>query len=110
MKLLLGIALLLLAVQLSESACFFQRQNISVADKSQDSSVCIDTTDGSVHKVGESWNATNCMVCSCETGSYRCCERSPRTFVFPEDCVAVFDSETCQYRIHMKGNPSLDCS
>ncbi|XP_055518169.1 beta-microseminoprotein-like [Leucoraja erinacea] len=107
MKLLLGIALLLLAAQLSESACFFQLQSTSEPGKSK---VCIDTTDGSVHKVGDSWNATNCMVCWCENGSYRCCERSPRTFVYPEDCVAVFDNEACQYRTHAKGNPSLECS
>ncbi|XP_055518168.1 small serum protein 5-like [Leucoraja erinacea] len=107
MKLLLGIAVLFLAAQLSESACFVQTQSTIAPGESQESNVCIDETDGSVHEVGESWNATNCMVCWCSIGSYGCCDRALRPNVFPDDVVAVFDPEACVYRFHSRDDPSI---
>ncbi|XP_055518166.1 beta-microseminoprotein-like [Leucoraja erinacea] len=109
MKLLLGIALLFLAAQLSEPACFFNAQSTRAPGECEDCNVCIDETDESVHEVGESWNATNCMVCSCRIGSYRCCDRAMRPVMFPEDCVAVLDHEACVYRVHLRDDPSIEC-
>ncbi|XP_078284831.1 beta-microseminoprotein-like [Rhinoraja longicauda] len=77
--------------------------------KTQNANGCIDETDGSMHRIGESWNATNCRECFCDNDGYRCCDRFVTPRHFPEDCVAVFDLETCVYRVHLKDDPSIEC-
>uniref|UniRef100_A0A8D3DND1 Uncharacterized protein n=1 Tax=Scophthalmus maximus TaxID=52904 RepID=A0A8D3DND1_SCOMX len=42
----------------------------------------------------------NCLLCDCRYST-------PRHF--PSDCVSVFDSEACVYRVHKKDDPTVQC-
>ncbi|XP_069774085.1 beta-microseminoprotein-like [Narcine bancroftii] len=100
-KVLLCIVLLLPAVPLSDSACFF-------AEKDPNSD-CIDNFDGSAHGVGTQWRNSHCMQCSCMESNYRCCDLAMRPINYPSECIAVLDHERCVYRVHLREDPSIEC-
>ncbi|XP_055518467.1 beta-microseminoprotein-like isoform X2 [Leucoraja erinacea] len=104
MKLLLCIALLLPAAQLSESACFFEKQNTT------GTGTCFDTNDGTHHQFGESWMNTNCWDCVCAQKGYECCERYSVPFGVPDECMIIFQIQTCSFQVFMKNDPSVECT
>ncbi|XP_051897179.1 beta-microseminoprotein-like isoform X1 [Pristis pectinata] len=101
MKLLLCIALLFLAAQLSESGCILRRKD-ATAD-------CIDPFDGSVHPVRQSWLDSVCRRCRCGEEFAECCPTVPTPVGYPEDCVALFNPRRCRYRVSKKNDPSIEC-
>ncbi|XP_055518468.1 beta-microseminoprotein-like [Leucoraja erinacea] len=109
MKLLLCIALLLLAAQLSESACFFQRHHKRAKGKPPAPLGCIDKSDGTAHDIGESWKNANCLNCVCSSNGYECCEMYSTPTSFPKGCNVLFDREACEFRAHVESDPSVEC-
>ncbi|XP_055518469.1 prostate-associated microseminoprotein-like [Leucoraja erinacea] len=103
MKHLLCIALLLLAAQPLESACFITPQHISARG------FCLDTNDGTSHEFGEYWYSTNCWECVCSLIGYICCERYFMPEGFPADCMLTFDIQNCRFRLKKRKNPTIDC-
>ncbi|XP_078421561.1 beta-microseminoprotein-like [Cetorhinus maximus] len=101
MKLILCLTLLLLAVERGESSCFRKLH--------PNTPNCKDDVDGTWHEPGESWINADCLECSCSVESMRCCTTYGTPTVYPDDCIAVFDRENCQYRIHKKNDPSVEC-
>ncbi|XP_041794012.1 beta-microseminoprotein-like [Chelmon rostratus] len=66
---------------------------------------CQDKVDETWHAVGSTWRNSECMDCTCSG----CCTAYSTPRQFPEDCVSVFDSEACEYKVHKKGDPSVQC-
>ncbi|XP_055518471.1 prostate-associated microseminoprotein-like isoform X2 [Leucoraja erinacea] len=102
-KLLLCIALLLLAAPLSESSCTFQRQDTSGKD------VCVDVNDGTFHELEEVWMGSNCWECVCSRKGYTCCDRYFMPNDFPDDCMITFDIQECSFHVKQKAHPTVDC-
>ncbi|XP_055518187.1 beta-microseminoprotein-like, partial [Leucoraja erinacea] len=108
-KLVLCIALLLLAAQLSESACFFQRQITRARGKPRVRNRCIDKFDGTIHHIGESWKNSNCLNCECSVDGYECCELYSTPTSFESDCTVYFDRKACEFRVRLDSDPSVEC-
>ncbi|XP_078421558.1 beta-microseminoprotein-like isoform X1 [Cetorhinus maximus] len=70
---------------------------------------CRDDVDGTWHAHGENWINSDCMGCSCSVESMSCCTTYGTPTVYPDDCIAVFDRENCQYRVHKKNDTSVEC-
>ncbi|XP_078284996.1 beta-microseminoprotein-like [Rhinoraja longicauda] len=102
-KHLLCIALLFLAAQLLESACFFELQHTTARG------FCFDTNDGTAHEIGELWTPTNCWECSCSLFGYMCCDRYFMPLDYPKDCMLTFDIQACAFLVKKKNNPFIDC-
>ncbi|XP_067857635.1 beta-microseminoprotein-like [Heptranchias perlo] len=103
MKFFACVALLLLTVEHSESACY-----VVVQDPSSTTG-CIDEADRTLHRPGESWLNSNCERCSCSDNSLKCCQAYSTPQGYPDDCTAVFDRLNCRYRVHKINNPSVKC-
>ncbi|XP_072122636.1 beta-microseminoprotein J1-like [Mobula birostris] len=109
MKLLLCIALLLLAAQLSESVCSIRRRIPPNGSGELEQVGCIDPYDGSLHPVGETWIDPVCMRCTCGSAFHECCTSYSTPSGYSEDCVSLFNPRECRYRVHRKDNPSIEC-
>ncbi|XP_070819953.1 beta-microseminoprotein-like [Chaetodon trifascialis] len=95
----LALASLLCAlVSLSNAQCFYKVVK-------PDMTHCQDEVDKTWHAVGSQWRNSECMDCSCGG----CCAAYSTPRRFPDDCVSVFDSEACEYIVHKKDNPSVQC-
>ncbi|XP_056148601.1 beta-microseminoprotein-like [Lampris incognitus] len=66
---------------------------------------CQDDTDKTWHAVGSEWRNSACMDCSCGG----CCQAYSTPVQIPDDCVSVFDSEACEYKVHKRDDPSVPC-
>uniref|UniRef100_A0A665W439 Beta-microseminoprotein n=1 Tax=Echeneis naucrates TaxID=173247 RepID=A0A665W439_ECHNA len=66
---------------------------------------CLDDVDNTWHAMGSSWRNSKCLDCTCQS----CCSAYSTPIRFPDDCVSVFDSVACEYRVHKKDNPSVQC-
>ncbi|XP_033947436.1 beta-microseminoprotein-like [Pseudochaenichthys georgianus] len=66
---------------------------------------CQDDSDHTWHPVGSLWRNSECLDCSC-TG---CCQAYITPTEVPEDCVAVLDTQACEYIVHTKGNSNGLC-
>uniref|UniRef100_A0A8C4HUF0 Beta-microseminoprotein n=1 Tax=Dicentrarchus labrax TaxID=13489 RepID=A0A8C4HUF0_DICLA len=95
----LALALLLCALlSLSNAQCFTRILKPGMTH-------CQDNVDNTWHAVGSSWRNSECMDCSCEG----CCAGYSTPRQFPDDCVSVFDSKACQYIVHKKDDPTVEC-
>uniref|UniRef100_A0A8C4HUB5 Beta-microseminoprotein n=1 Tax=Dicentrarchus labrax TaxID=13489 RepID=A0A8C4HUB5_DICLA len=74
-----------------------------------DTTHCMDTSDYTWHAVGSTWRNSECMVCSCGLFELECCDGYATPRQFPDDCVSVFDSKACQYIVHKKDDPTVEC-
>ncbi|XP_059821354.1 beta-microseminoprotein-like [Hypanus sabinus] len=108
MKLLLCIALLLLAAQLSESFCALN-QRTPLDGSSLSEQPCIDPLDGASYPVGETWIDAGCMRCTCGVNTIECCTTYVRPVGYSEDCEAKFNCRECRYRVYRKDNPAIEC-
>uniref|UniRef100_A0A3B4U5R2 Beta-microseminoprotein n=1 Tax=Seriola dumerili TaxID=41447 RepID=A0A3B4U5R2_SERDU len=66
---------------------------------------CQDPVDKTWHAIGSKWRNSRCMDCTCN----RCCDAYSTPRQFPNDCVSVFDSEACVYRVHKRDDPTVEC-
>uniref|UniRef100_A0A665W419 Beta-microseminoprotein n=1 Tax=Echeneis naucrates TaxID=173247 RepID=A0A665W419_ECHNA len=63
---------------------------------------CTDEVDNTWHAVGSSWRNSECMDCTCD----ECCSAYYIPREIPTDCVSVFDSKACVYKVHKKDDPT----
>ncbi|XP_040898704.1 beta-microseminoprotein-like [Toxotes jaculatrix] len=98
MKYLVLAVLLCGLLSLSNTQCYFKSVKPGMTH-------CQDDVDNTWHAIGSTWRNSNCMNCSCSG----CCAvyHTPRQF--PDDCVSVFDSQACQYIVHKKDDPAVQC-
>ncbi|XP_018525243.1 beta-microseminoprotein-like [Lates calcarifer] len=66
---------------------------------------CQDNEDKTWHAVGSTWRNSKCMDCDCS----QCCSAYSTPKQFPDDCVSVFDSQICDYRVHKRDDPTVEC-
>ncbi|XP_035496289.1 beta-microseminoprotein-like [Scophthalmus maximus] len=95
----LSVAVLLCGLlSLSDAQCFAKSMKPGMTH-------CQDEEDGTWHEVGSTWRDSHCNECSCSG----CCSVYSTPRHFPSDCVSVFDSEACVYRVHKKDDPTVQC-
>ncbi|XP_057689075.1 beta-microseminoprotein-like [Corythoichthys intestinalis] len=66
---------------------------------------CYDEVDNKWHPVGSNWRNSECMDCTCDG----CCTAYSIPRQFPDDCVSVFDKVACEYKVHKRDDPSVEC-
>uniref|UniRef100_A0A3B4VA86 Beta-microseminoprotein-like n=1 Tax=Seriola dumerili TaxID=41447 RepID=A0A3B4VA86_SERDU len=100
LKKFLALALLLCSLpSLSNGACE------SWLPHSDWTTHCQDPVDKTWHAIGSKWRNSQCMDCTCSG----CCDAYSTPRQFPNDCVSVFDSEACVYRVHKRDDPTVEC-
>uniref|UniRef100_UPI003AAD6CCF beta-microseminoprotein-like n=1 Tax=Centroberyx gerrardi TaxID=166262 RepID=UPI003AAD6CCF len=95
----LALALLCALPSVLHAACFVKPDMIPGMTH------CQDDEDKTWHPVGASWRNSACMDCDCSG----CCQAYSTPTGFPDDCVSVFDSKACEYKVHKKNDPSISC-
>uniref|UniRef100_A0A3P9NL10 Uncharacterized protein n=1 Tax=Poecilia reticulata TaxID=8081 RepID=A0A3P9NL10_POERE len=85
-------------MSLSDSQCIFKLRTPGKTKHSQNTYGWLDLT---WHPKKTKWRNSVCQDCTCD----QCCYG----YVFPEDCVSVFDPKACQYVVHKKDDPSVLC-
>ncbi|XP_071338649.1 beta-microseminoprotein-like [Trachinotus anak] len=98
MKYLALAVLLCSLLSLSNAQCFGKPMKPGMTH-------CQDDVDNTWHPIGSSWRNSRCMDCTCG----QCCSSYSTPTRFPDDCVSVFDSEACVYRVHKKDDPTVEC-
>ncbi|NXH09501.1 MSMB protein, partial [Bucco capensis] len=65
---------------------------------------------GELHEFGTSWRTDDCNDCSCSRMGIECCTSfaTPRDYD-KEKCIAIFNKETCVYKILEKKDYSKEC-
>ncbi|XP_053276279.1 beta-microseminoprotein A1, partial [Pleuronectes platessa] len=98
MKYLYLAVLLCCLLPLSNAHCF-------VMEIKPGATHCQDIDDQTWHEVGSKWRNSKCMDCDCGG----CCSAYATPQRFPADCVSVFDSVACVYRVHKRDDPTVQC-
>nr|XP_060643295.1 small serum protein 2-like [Anolis sagrei ordinatus] len=69
---------------------------------------CFDSSDGTSHPIGSTWNSSHCLRCSCwDTGIHCCTRYGP---MGRPGCKAILDWETCEYKFYKLEDLSQPCS
>ncbi|XP_069836605.1 beta-microseminoprotein-like [Dendropsophus ebraccatus] len=66
---------------------------------------------GELHAYRTTWRTDDCLKCTCySNGSMRCCTIGGRPVSYDkEQCVVIFDKETCMHNVVRKDNPNETC-
>ncbi|XP_078453468.1 beta-microseminoprotein-like [Lampetra planeri] len=73
------------------------------------SSGCLDEHD-KPRKEGVVWRTSDCMRCSCSSGSVHCCSIAFRpSRGFPKSCEPILDRKQCVYNVVRKKNHKVKC-
>uniref|UniRef100_A0A8D0DNS8 Uncharacterized protein n=1 Tax=Salvator merianae TaxID=96440 RepID=A0A8D0DNS8_SALMN len=109
MKVLLGLTVLLIAVDFSCGGCFsVLRTSKIINGVVVIPDYCTDIYDGGRHEPRSVWNTKHCLGCSCGTKTMRCCTRYGRD---PQlrGCKTVLDEEECVYKFYRLDDPTKPC-
>ncbi|XP_010010316.1 PREDICTED: beta-microseminoprotein-like [Nestor notabilis] len=101
--------LLVLALSMPLSNAYCVRQPWK-PEKSDGKIVGCRDLNGELHELDSQWRTDSCYDCSCSEGAIDCCSSfSTPSDYDKENCVSIFNKETCTYKVVEKDDHSKEC-
>ncbi|NXG47445.1 MSPJ protein, partial [Psilopogon haemacephalus] len=70
---------------------------------------CLDSKK-ELHEFGSKWRTDDCLDCYCSKDGIQCCTSYGTPVGYDEEqCVSIFDKETCSYKVVEKNDQSKEC-